>query len=461
MRHEPRFRIARKAMVTLTVGLTAIAGSVALTATPVEAGIFDLTTTTVNCPSTMTYGTTVSCTITVKHTPVFGFMTKYNPTGTVSMGTLLGRLDVGPACTLVAVPATSDKASCSIDVTPNDTGAMLPGAAYSPTGRFVLSVGATTTTVSPAVLTVTADDDSRDYGTANPAFTVQYDGFVNGDDESDLSGAPECTTPATIASVAGDYDIECTAGTLTSPQSWVIPFPAHYTFAFVDGTLTVDPVGLTITADSVSRLVGEANPTFTVSYSGFVAPDDETDLVGTLLCTTAADTSTPVGQHDITCSGLTHDAYDITFVPGTIKILPAPGAKLPDGTVEVTPGESITVNVEGWQPDSTVNVTVCGIVNGTIVVDGDGKGTGVFLLPSELTADECSVVLSGINQTDDPADFTMMVDVASLAPLAPAPPEITPAGSSTGPLVLTALLLMVAGGGFLYAGRRRHHHITH
>src|SRR5205823_14136797 len=52
--------------------------------------------------------------------------------------------------------------------------------------------------VTPATLTVTAVDKSREYGLANPAFTASYSGFRNGQDlgSSDVAGLPSLTTTA-------------------------------------------------------------------------------------------------------------------------------------------------------------------------------------------------------------------------------------------------------------------------
>ena len=41
--------------------------------------------------------------------------------------------------------------------------------------------------ITPAVLTVTADDKSRVYGNPNPVLTARYSGFVNGDTSSVLA----------------------------------------------------------------------------------------------------------------------------------------------------------------------------------------------------------------------------------------------------------------------------------
>src|SRR5205807_8150283 len=52
------------------------------------------------------------------------------------------------------------------------------------------SVASTTATITAALLTVTADDKSRPFGTTNPAFTMHYSGFLGTDTEFILSGQP-------------------------------------------------------------------------------------------------------------------------------------------------------------------------------------------------------------------------------------------------------------------------------
>src|SRR5205814_832361 len=59
-------------------------------------------------------------------------------------------------------------------------------------------------TVNKAPLTVTADNQSRAYGDANPTLTFQIAGFKNGETASVLTSQPTCSTPATAtSSVAG------------------------------------------------------------------------------------------------------------------------------------------------------------------------------------------------------------------------------------------------------------------
>src|SRR5207253_1712193 len=104
-------------------------------------------------------------------------------------------------------------------------------------------------TVNAAVVTVTANNASRAYGVANPTFTASYSGFVNGDTAAVVSGSPSLTTPATASSPAGSYTITAAQGTLSATS---------YTFAFVNGTLTVNGAALTVTANSGTLTYGGA-----------------------------------------------------------------------------------------------------------------------------------------------------------------------------------------------------------
>lgn len=109
--------------------------------------------------------------------------------------------------------------------------------------------------ITPAALTVTADDKTKTYNTANPALTVTYSGFRNGDDENGLGTVPTATTLADINSNVGDWIITPNSGA-----------DANYTFTYVNGTLTVTKADQTITFTSLSdRNFGEND--FAVSGS--------------------------------------------------------------------------------------------------------------------------------------------------------------------------------------------------
>src|SRR5262249_45448877 len=91
--------------------------------------------------------------------------------------------------------------------------------------NYTISYVPGTLTVNAATLTVTAVNATRAYGAANPAFTVNYAGFVNGDTAAGLGGTLNVTTTATAASPVGTYPI--TPAGLTS---------TNYTISYVPGT---------------------------------------------------------------------------------------------------------------------------------------------------------------------------------------------------------------------------------
>jgi hypothetical protein len=73
---------------------------------------------------------------------------------------------------------------------------------------------------------------------------VSYTGFVNGDTAASLTTPPTVTTTATASSAVGTYPITASGAV-----------DANYTISYSPGTLTVTPVGLTITANNQTRLL--------------------------------------------------------------------------------------------------------------------------------------------------------------------------------------------------------------
>jgi filamentous hemagglutinin family protein len=82
---------------------------------------------------------------------------------------------------------------------------------------------------------------------------------------------------------------------------------------------------LTITANDASRRYGQANPTFTASYAGFINGDTPSVVTGLQFSTTAT-LGSNVGTYSITPFGASAPATytSIQYVPGTLTINPAP-----------------------------------------------------------------------------------------------------------------------------------------
>lgn len=167
--------------------------------------------------------------------------------------------------------------------------------------------------ISP-VITVTVDNATRLYGNANPQFTASFAGFLAGDGIDGLIGTPDFTTAANLTSGIGTFTINAAIGSLLSQQG--------YTFTFNPGLLTITPRPITVTANNLSRIYGNANPvlTFTIGGQGLVNGDQ---LSGAL--TTSAGQTTGIGNYLITQGTLAaSDNYILTFVNGQLTIIPRP-----------------------------------------------------------------------------------------------------------------------------------------
>ncbi len=111
-------------------------------------------------------------------------------------------------------------------------------------------------------LTVTPDPQTRAFGTPNPTFTYVISGFINNQTLATalVSGAPACTTTATLFSPAGTYPITCSIGTLTSP---------FYSFTFVPGTLTITHGASSVSLSTTTTVFETSTP---VTWTAAVEP---------------------------------------------------------------------------------------------------------------------------------------------------------------------------------------------
>ena len=174
----------------------------------------------------------------------------------------LGSIDLGTMTTDVNGVATFTNVSLGAFNVGSYTGAISAG--FDGDSNFTASSGSANLTVTPAPLTITADDQSKVYGAALPTLTASYTGFVNGDTAASLTTAPTIFTTATAAShVSGSPYAITASGAVDS----------NYTISYVAGSLTVTTAPLTITANDQTKVYGDALPTLTASYTGFVNGD--------------------------------------------------------------------------------------------------------------------------------------------------------------------------------------------
>ena len=253
-------------------------------------------------------------------------------------------------------------------------------AAGSGLGNYTITYVNGNLTVTPAPLTITADNMSKTYGqtaaSTGTAFTTS--GLLNGDSVSSVSFSGAGAAPT--ATVAGSpYTIV--------PSSAVGSGLGNYTISYVDGSLTVNRAPLTITADNMSKTYGQT-VTFTgtaFTANGLVNSDSVTSV--TLTSSGAVPTATVAGSpytivpSNAVGSGLGN--YSISYVDGALTVTKAISeisttpntTSLVCGTIEIL---TDTATLSGaYCPTGTITFTLYSpsdtlLDTETVSVNGDG-----------------------------------------------------------------------------------------
>lgn len=189
-----------------------------------------------------------------KATPV---LTWTNPS-TIGYGTLLSATELNATAnvpgTLTYTPASGTKLSAGNGQTLSVSFAPSDAANYtSPVTK------AATINVTPALLTITADNKTKNYdGQVYSAFTYTSSGFVNGETSSVIGGTISYTGAATTAINASP-----TAYTLTPVVTALTA--TNYSFAAATGTLIINKANQTITVGTPAPATAAYNTAFSVA----------------------------------------------------------------------------------------------------------------------------------------------------------------------------------------------------
>lgn len=188
-------------------------------------------------------------------------------------------------------------------------------------GNYVLQQAPsnlTALTISPAPLTITASNAAKPYGQALSFAGTEFSasGLLNGNTVTSVS-LTSAGASATAPVAGNPYTISA-SNALGSGLG-------NYSISYVPGTLTVNPASLTITANDFTRQVGQPNPTFGATYSGFVLGQNPS-IVSGLSLSTSATASSPAGNYAIVPSGASAPNYAINYVNGVLGVTAVPGA---------------------------------------------------------------------------------------------------------------------------------------
>ena len=231
---------------------------------------------------------------------------------------------------VVSTPATTNSPVGAYAVTPSGLSSTNYAINYSNGVLQVTAYG----------LSVVADSHERSYGAANPALGGTLSGVQNGDNIT-----ATYATSADTNSPVGSYAI---IPTLVDPQGKL----SNYSVASTNGTLKVDAAGLTVSADSLGKTYGAANPTLTGTITGLQNGDNITATYAT-----TATVSSGVGSYPITPSLVDPQGklgnYNVTTNAGVLTVNAA--------TLTVT-ADPQTRSYGAANPALTATIT--GFVNG-------------------------------------------------------------------------------------------------
>ena len=224
------------------------------------------------------------------------------PTGTITFST--GKTVLCSLNTTLGPTTTCNAPNSGLSV-----GTYTVTFSYTGDSNYSSASGTVLLTVTPAPLTVTVNNATRQYGAANPTFTGTLTGVVPGD-----TVLVAYSTAATIVSPVGNYPI---VATLTPAGSTDL---SNYAITNTPGTLTVTGAHLTVVVSNATRPYGTPNPAFTSTVSGALNGDTFTNTYST-----TATIGSPVGSYPINdaVGGPAASNYTITVVPGTLTITQA------------------------------------------------------------------------------------------------------------------------------------------
>jgi len=200
--------------------------------------------------------------------------------------------------------------------------------------------------VGKKTVTVTADNQTKVYGSADPEFTYTVDGLIGGDA---LTGELAREAGENV----GTYAV--VVGTLSAGD--------NYEISLTGATLTVSAKRVKIVANDQRKAAGSADPEFTYTVDGLVSGDA---LTGAL----AREAGENVGTYAIGVGTLSAgDNYDVDFTGATLTIF--------------SNGADISVNVGDNTPKTEVDVNE-GIVNNLLTEEekkalAEGQQVSVYL----------------------------------------------------------------------------------
>ena len=282
----------------------------------------------------------------------------------------LSELDTRPTATCSGYTTTSPVGS---------THAIVPSGGVDNNYDFTYVNG--TLTVAAAFVTLTANSGAATYNGTEQTVT----GFT--------CSVPNLTFTGVSASGSGvnvgTYPVTFTGVTLNATTDDTQKYVVTNT---VDGTLTIDPVAATVTAENKTKTYGDTDPELTATVTGLYG----SDVITYTLNRPAGEN---VGNYPLTPTGeVTQGNYIVSYEPGTFTISQR-GLTITAQNCSITYGEipSNDVTYSGFITGESENTP--GVFSGTLIYryNSQANGQGIsytatiprgtsYIIPSGLTA---------------------------------------------------------------------------
>ncbi|MBR3201431.1 MAG: InlB B-repeat-containing protein, partial [Mogibacterium sp.] len=249
-------------------------------------------------------------------------------------------------------------------------------------------------TITPATVTVTAENKTKVYGDADPTLTAKVEGLKGSDAESSIV----YTLSRANGENVGEYTI--------TPAGEAVQ--GNYNVVYKTGTLTITKAQVTVTAADKSKTYGDADPTLTATVTGLKNGDAESVISYTLSRAKGEN----VGEYTITPAGAAEQGnYNVVYETGTLTINKATVTVTADGKSKVygDADPELTATVTGLKngdAESAISYTLSraegeNVGDYAITPAGDAvQGNyDVVYVPGTLTITKAKVTVTADNKT--------------------------------------------------------------
>jgi concanavalin A-like lectin/glucanase superfamily protein/MBG domain-containing protein/type IX secretion system substrate protein/SprB-like repeat protein len=239
-------------------------------------------------------------------------------------------------------------------------------------------------------VTLTVQDASGNSSTATSTVTVEnktnqtisFGALADatyGDADITLAATADSGLPVSFTLISGPATLSGTTLSITGVGTVVVEASQDGDASFgvasiVQQTFNVNLATLTVTADDQTIIYGDAIPTLTFAYSGFVNNEDVTALAAEPSISTTATAASDAGSYAITLTGGSGTNYNISLVNGTLTINKADQSitldAIADQDITSVTQVSATASASSGLA-STLSVTGPATISGnTITLDG-------------------------------------------------------------------------------------------